>query len=174
MAGTYPGRGSVVNQAELALSAYSRRYLRDRVSGGRLELIAHIEQALEEYNQLYAHPFTWSVSLGMRCISGTVNGLQQWCASEGSGRHFGPVGHEVSGSCGFLRFHDLRHTAGSYLVALGVDPNTVSKILGHHSVTMTLGVYTHDAGTGDAAKRDAVKRLEATLGLGTNGAAAGD
>jgi transposase len=55
-----PAHASWVNQAELALSAFSRRYLRDRVSESRLELVAHIDRALEEYDQLYAHPFTWS------------------------------------------------------------------------------------------------------------------
>jgi hypothetical protein len=64
-----PAHASWVNQAELALSAFSRRYLRDRVSEGRLELIAHIERALEEYNRLYAHPFTWSF---------TRHAMHQW------------------------------------------------------------------------------------------------
>ena len=64
-----PAHASWVNQAELALSAFSRRYLRDRVSESRLELIAHIERALQEYNQLYAHPFTWSF---------TRHAMRQW------------------------------------------------------------------------------------------------
>jgi len=64
-----PAHASWVNQAELALSAFSRRYLRDRVSENRLELIAHIEQALNEYNRLYAHPFTWSF---------TRHAMHQW------------------------------------------------------------------------------------------------
>ena len=55
-----PAHASWVNQAELALSAFSRRYLRDRISASRAELIAHIERALDEYNRLYAHPFMWS------------------------------------------------------------------------------------------------------------------
>jgi hypothetical protein len=55
-----PAHASWVNQAELALSAFSRRYLRNRVSASRAELIAHIDRALEEYNWFYAHPFTWS------------------------------------------------------------------------------------------------------------------
>lgn len=37
-----------------------------------------------------------------------------------------------------IRFHDLRHCTDSFLVALGVDVNTVSKILGHHSASFTL------------------------------------
>lgn len=55
-----PAHASWVNQAELALSAFSRRYLRDRVSASRAELIAHIQRALQEYDRFYAHPFTWS------------------------------------------------------------------------------------------------------------------
>ncbi len=64
-----PAHASWVNQAELALSAFSRRYLRDRVSASRVELIAHIERALEEYNRFYAHPFTWSF---------TRHAMHQW------------------------------------------------------------------------------------------------
>lgn len=64
-----PARASWVNQAELALSAFSRRYLRDRVSASRAERIAHIERALEEYNRLYAHPFTSSF---------TRHAMHQW------------------------------------------------------------------------------------------------
>jgi transposase len=64
-----PAHASWVNQAELALSAFSRRYLRDRVSASRTELITHIEQALEEYNRFFAHPFTWSF---------TRHAMHQW------------------------------------------------------------------------------------------------
>lgn len=43
-----------------------------------------------------------------------------------------------------LRFHDLRHTFASHLIVdLGLDVAQVSRILGHASITITLGVYTH-------------------------------
>lgn len=41
-----------------------------------------------------------------------------------------------------LRFHDLRHTAASRMIQAGVDLVTVSKILGHSSIQMTMR-YVH-------------------------------
>jgi integrase len=42
-----------------------------------------------------------------------------------------------------LRFHDLRHTYASLLIAQGVNVAFVSRQLGHASITTTLNVYTH-------------------------------
>jgi integrase len=42
-----------------------------------------------------------------------------------------------------LRFHNLRHTAASLLVAENVHPKIVSDLLGHASVRMTLDIYSH-------------------------------
>jgi integrase len=41
-----------------------------------------------------------------------------------------------------VRFHDLRHTAGTYMVEGGADLKTVQEILGHSTITLTAR-YTH-------------------------------
>ena len=55
----------------------------------------------------------------------------------------------------YLRFHDLRHTFASRLVARGVDIVTVQKLLGHSTLSVTQR-YTHSC---DDRKRNAVELL---------------
>jgi integrase len=62
-----------------------------------------------------------------------------------------------------LRFHDLRHTSATLLLAQGVHPKIVQERLGHGDISMTLNRYSHvtpdmqraAADTLDAAFRDA-------------------
>ena len=42
-----------------------------------------------------------------------------------------------------MRFHDLRHSAASILLAMNVHPKVVQEILGHSQIAMTLDVYSH-------------------------------
>lgn len=42
-----------------------------------------------------------------------------------------------------IRFHDLRHTAATLLLAQGVHPKVASEMLGHSSVGITLDRYSH-------------------------------
>ena len=42
-----------------------------------------------------------------------------------------------------IRFHDMRHTAASLLLNLGVPITTVGRILGHADAHTTLRVYAH-------------------------------
>lgn len=53
--------------------------------------------------------------------------------------------HDVRAQAGVptLRFHDLRHTAVSLLLALGVPPHVVREIAGHSDVKVTMTVYAH-------------------------------
>jgi integrase len=56
------------------------------------------------------------------------------------------------------RFHDLRHSAATLLLLQGVSPRVVQEILGHSSVTLTLGTYSHVL---PAFKREAADRMDA-------------
>ena len=57
------------------------------------------------------------------------------------------------------RFHDLRHTFATRILAAGVDPKTVSGLLGHATVALTLDIYTH-------LERERMKRaVQGVLGV---------
>jgi integrase len=58
-----------------------------------------------------------------------------------------------------IRFHAMRHSHASALIAAGLDVVTVSKRLGHSNPTMTLRIYSHlfDHST-DAAAADAIEK----------------
>jgi integrase len=42
-----------------------------------------------------------------------------------------------------VRFHDLRHTAATLMLAAGVHPKIVSERLGHATISITLDTYSH-------------------------------
>jgi integrase len=71
-----------------------------------------------------------------------------------------------------LRFHDLRHTHASHLLAEGVHPKIVMERLGHSSIGITLDTYSHAlptmqaeaAGLIDDALRAALKRRSSPNG----------
>ena len=42
-----------------------------------------------------------------------------------------------------LRFHDLRHSHATQLLASGVHPKVAQERLGHASVAITLDLYSH-------------------------------
>ena len=59
-----------------------------------------------------------------------------------------------------FRWHDLRHTAASWMVAKGIPLDVVQKILGHESIQTTMR-YAHRE---DTARRAAVEALGAQFG----------
>lgn len=56
-----------------------------------------------------------------------------------------------------ITFHGLRHTAASLMISSGVDIETVSRILGHSSSSVTSQVYLHSA---NAVRTEAMNKLD--------------
>ena len=52
-------------------------------------------------------------------------------------------------------FHSLRHTFATMMLENGTDIKTISDILGHSSVEITMDVYSHPS---DSTKRKAVNK----------------
>jgi len=59
-----------------------------------------------------------------------------------------------------IRFHDLRHTAATLLLAQGVDPRTIMETLGHSQISLTMNTYAHVMPTLQA---DAAGKMNAIL-----------
>jgi integrase len=58
-----------------------------------------------------------------------------------------------------IRFHDLRHTHATTLLARGHSIKAVSQRLGHASIEITLKVYAHVLPTDDAALADGLEKM---------------
>lgn len=61
-----------------------------------------------------------------------------------------------------MRFHDLRHSCASLLLAQGVAPRVVMETLGHSRISVTLDTYTHVL---PALQREAADAMDRALGL---------
>lgn len=42
-----------------------------------------------------------------------------------------------------MLFHDLRHSAATILLSMGVNIKVIQELLGHSDITITLRVYGH-------------------------------
>jgi integrase len=61
-----------------------------------------------------------------------------------------------------MRFHDLRHSAATLLLGMGIHPKIVSELLGHTQVSITLDVYSHVTAT---MQHQAVNALDDLLAV---------
>ena len=60
-----------------------------------------------------------------------------------------------------IRFHDLRHTCASLLLAQGVPARVVMDVLGHSQLAITMDLYSHVMPT---ALREAAEAIDRALG----------
>ncbi|MBR3584515.1 MAG: tyrosine-type recombinase/integrase [Oscillospiraceae bacterium] len=58
-----------------------------------------------------------------------------------------------------IRFHDLRHTAGSILLNDGLSIKQIQNMLGHEKSSTTLDIYSHLSTTGKHETAQAMNRL---------------
>ncbi len=74
-------------------------------------------------------------------------------------RHFKGVLRQV-GLPEHIRFHDLRHSCATFLIAQGVHPRVVMEILGHSQIAVTMNTYGHVL---PETQKDAVGKVDALL-----------
>ncbi len=73
-------------------------------------------------------------------------------------RSFKPLLRRAGLPC--IRFHDLRHTAATLLLAEGIHPKIVQEKLGHAQISLTLDTYSHAL---PSIQREAADKLEGVL-----------
>ena len=63
-------------------------------------------------------------------------------------------------NCRRVRFHDLRHSHATHLLASGVHPKIAQERLGHATVAITLDLYSHVL---PGMQADAASRVDEAL-----------
>ncbi len=59
-----------------------------------------------------------------------------------------------------IRFHDMRHSAATLLLSMGVHPKVVQEILGHSNIRMTMDTYSSVL---PSMQKDAMTKLSDAL-----------
>jgi integrase len=62
-----------------------------------------------------------------------------------------------------VRFHDLRHSHATQLLAAGVHPKIAQERLGHSTIVTTLDLYSH---VSETMQKEAAAKIDAALGNG--------
>jgi integrase len=105
----------------------------------------HTEQLLAAGRWRAEHDLVFRTTIGSPLEGTNVTKLFQTVADEKAG-----LGH--------MRFHDLRHSYASIALAHGVTLYTVSKLLGHSSITLTSDTYGHLLKSSAVEAADAMDR----------------
>jgi integrase len=59
-----------------------------------------------------------------------------------------------------IRFHDLRHTAATLMLARGVPAKVASEMLGHSTIGITLDLYSH---VSEGMQRQAAQAIDGLI-----------
>jgi integrase len=59
-----------------------------------------------------------------------------------------------------IRFHDLRHSAASLMLAQGIPLRSIQDILGHSSIALTANLYAH---VGEQLRREAAGAMDSII-----------
>ncbi len=65
-----------------------------------------------------------------------------------------------------MRFHDLRHSAATILLAMKVPVKVIQELLGHSNITITLNVYGHVL---PSMQEEAMDKMEHLFGKDEHG-----
>jgi integrase len=138
--------------------AYSRQQLRRPKTTAGIRSVPIFPSALEALEQLRQRADRYRIYAPEQLLFQTLTG-KPLHASNFNRRHWQPAlrtAHLVTEDGKPLyRFHDLRHTCISRLVAAGADIKLIQQIAGHANPMITLKRYSHllDRRLSDAAQR---------------------
>ena len=78
-------------------------------------------------------------------------------------QYVGKVFHKLLAKAALpdMRFHDLRHSMATVLLAAGVHPKIVQERLGHSTIAMTMDVYSHVL---PSMQQDVARKLDEMFG----------
>ncbi len=108
-------------------------------------------------------PINETLKINLESLPRHINSDYVFCEQK-KGNRYGNIKRSFATVCTRAKlldfhFHDMRHTFASHLVMAGVDITTVSRLLGHKDIKMTLR-YSHLA---PAHMRNAVDKLNSAL-----------
>ena len=120
------------------LSSFNRVIPEDAKTFNNEKIIEDIKQLKEEYTKYLEK----TKKVGFKKTEYVI------CKKDGEGYVLRSIAQKWTRFCKknkirVIRFHDLRHTCATLMIAGGVSPATVQAILGHSDVQITLNTYTH-------------------------------
>ncbi|GCE18578.1 tyrosine-type recombinase/integrase [Dictyobacter kobayashii] len=141
------GKGFTVSEPKTTKS-------RRRIHLTRLAIEALKQHRIHQREAKLAAGATWNEQGWIFCsaIGGPIE------VSNMIRRSFRPI--LVKANLPIIRFHDLRHSAASLLLILGVHAKVVQELLGHSQISVTLDTYSHVL---PSLQEEAVNRLDTLL-----------